>query len=165
MNSIELGKKIKEARISKKMTQNEVVGTFITRNMLSQIENGTATPSVKTLQYLSSKLDVSFSDFMPEQKDDSLYQLELVKNVYREKNYAQVLEFESKVPEVFTDEFYALFSYAYLEKAKELFQSNQYAKAAEFAQKSIHYASSGIYSNSTIQSEAIMILHQAAQKV
>ena len=47
-----LGKRIKEARLSKKMTQSEVVGDFITRNMLSQIESGSATPSVKTLEYL-----------------------------------------------------------------------------------------------------------------
>lgn len=53
MDSIELGKRIREARLSKKMTQSEVVGTFITRNMLSQIESGTATPSFKTLEYLS----------------------------------------------------------------------------------------------------------------
>ena len=40
MTPEERGRRIKEARISKKMTQSEVVGTFITRNMLSQIESG-----------------------------------------------------------------------------------------------------------------------------
>ncbi|MEL7655273.1 MAG: helix-turn-helix transcriptional regulator, partial [Bacillota bacterium] len=58
MDSKELGKKIKEARIAKKMTQSEVVGNFITRNMLSQIESGNATPSVKTLGYLSHVLQI-----------------------------------------------------------------------------------------------------------
>ena len=42
MNSEELGKRIKEARLAKKMTQSELVGTFITRNMLSRIESGNA---------------------------------------------------------------------------------------------------------------------------
>ena len=41
MDSITLGRRIKEARLAKKMTQNEVVGNFITRNILSQIESGT----------------------------------------------------------------------------------------------------------------------------
>lgn len=50
MNSEELGKRIKEARLAKKMTQSELVGTFITRNMLSRIESGNACPSVKTLE-------------------------------------------------------------------------------------------------------------------
>lgn len=52
MTPEERGRRIKEARISKKMTQSEVVGTFITRNMLSQIESGAAAPSLKTLEYL-----------------------------------------------------------------------------------------------------------------
>ena len=52
-----LGKRIKEARLAKKMTQSEVVGDFITRNMLSQIESGSATPSVKTLEYLCKVLE------------------------------------------------------------------------------------------------------------
>lgn len=49
MENNTLGKRIKEARLAKKMTQSEVVGDFITRNMLSQIESGSATPSVKPL--------------------------------------------------------------------------------------------------------------------
>ena len=58
MNSEELGKRIKEARLAKKMTQSELVGTFITRNMLSRIESGNACPSVKTLEYLAGRLDL-----------------------------------------------------------------------------------------------------------
>ncbi len=64
MNTTELGKRIKEARIAKKMTQSEVVGTFITRNMLSQIESGTASPSIKTLEYLSKALDIPMNQLM-----------------------------------------------------------------------------------------------------
>ena len=32
-----LGKRIKEARLAKKMTQSEVVGDFITRNIMSPL--------------------------------------------------------------------------------------------------------------------------------
>ena len=58
MENNTLGKRIKEARLAKKMTQSEVVGDFITRNMLSQIESGSATPSVKTLEYLCKVLEL-----------------------------------------------------------------------------------------------------------
>lgn len=61
MNPEILGQRIKEARLAKKMTQSEVVGSFITRNMLSQIESGTATPSMKTLSYLAQVLDIPLS--------------------------------------------------------------------------------------------------------
>ena len=60
MNSGELGKRIKEARLAKKMTQSELVGTFITRNMLSRIESGNACPSVKTLEYLARRLGLPY---------------------------------------------------------------------------------------------------------
>jgi len=53
-----LGKKLKEARLSKKLTQSDVVGTFITRNMLSQIESGAASPSLRTLEYLANTLEI-----------------------------------------------------------------------------------------------------------
>ena len=42
-----LGQKIREARQSKGMTQKELVGDYITRNMLSKIENDSAIPSDK----------------------------------------------------------------------------------------------------------------------
>ncbi|MDR0286366.1 MAG: helix-turn-helix domain-containing protein [Clostridiales bacterium] len=64
MKEITLGEKIKEARLSKKLTQNEVVGDFITRNMLSKIENDSATPSVRTIEYLANKLELPVSYFM-----------------------------------------------------------------------------------------------------
>lgn len=66
MNRIELGRKIKEARLAKKMTQSDVAGDFITRNMLSQIESGAANPSLKTLEYLTSVLDIPIQTLLPD---------------------------------------------------------------------------------------------------
>ena len=48
-----LGQKIRAARQERGMTQKELVGHYITRNMLSKIENDSATPSVRTLEYLA----------------------------------------------------------------------------------------------------------------
>ncbi len=62
-----LGEKIKKIRISKSLTQKNVAGDKITRNMLSRIETDQANPSLSTLEYIASKLDVPisflFSDF------------------------------------------------------------------------------------------------------
>jgi transcriptional regulator with XRE-family HTH domain len=69
MNCEVLGRKLKEARLAKKMTQSDVVGNYITRNMLSQIESGAALPSIRTLEYLSGVLGVPMSELMAE--DDS----------------------------------------------------------------------------------------------
>ncbi|MCL2076961.1 MAG: helix-turn-helix domain-containing protein [Oscillospiraceae bacterium] len=67
MNNTLLGKKIKEARLAKKMTQSDVVGGYITRNMLSQIESGAAFPSIRTLEYLSGVLEVPMSELVSDE--------------------------------------------------------------------------------------------------
>ena len=64
MNDMTLGQKIRELRLSKKMTQKELAGSFITRNMLSQIENDSATPSMKTMEYLASELERPIGYFL-----------------------------------------------------------------------------------------------------
>ncbi len=53
-----IGEKIKDMRRTRRMTQAELAGDMITRNMLSRIENGSALPSVPTLIYLAEKLGV-----------------------------------------------------------------------------------------------------------
>ena len=59
-----LGQKIKKSRLDSRLTQQDLAGNFITRNMLSKIESGTATPSLKTLQYLAQRLDKPISYFL-----------------------------------------------------------------------------------------------------
>ena len=50
-----LGEKLNHYE-KKKLTQTELAGSELTKSMLSQIENGKATPSMKTLQYIAEKL-------------------------------------------------------------------------------------------------------------
>lgn len=64
MSGNTLGQKIKKARIEKNMTQQDIVGNFITRNMLSKIENDLAKPSIKTIEYLAKQLDKPISYFL-----------------------------------------------------------------------------------------------------
>ncbi|MDA3846822.1 MAG: helix-turn-helix transcriptional regulator [Vallitaleaceae bacterium] len=59
-----LGQKVKEARIHRQLTQKELAGDFITRNMLSQIENDIATPSIKTIEHIASILEKPVSYFI-----------------------------------------------------------------------------------------------------
>ena len=64
---MELGAKIKQARIAAGLSQKQLCGQQITRNMLSQIENGSARPSMKTLGYLAEQLGRPVSYFLEEQ--------------------------------------------------------------------------------------------------
>lgn len=63
---MELGEKLRLARLEAGLTQRQLCGGEITRNMLSQIENGTARPSMKRLQYLASRLGKPVSYFLGE---------------------------------------------------------------------------------------------------
>ena len=53
---MELGDKLRQARQDSGLSQRQLCGETITRNMLSQIENGSARPSMTTLQYLAQRL-------------------------------------------------------------------------------------------------------------
>lgn len=63
---MELGEKLRRARLDAGLTQKQLCGDIITRNMLSQIENGTAHPSMKTLGYLAQRLGKNVSFFLEE---------------------------------------------------------------------------------------------------
>lgn len=63
---MELGEKIRQARLDAGLSQRQLCGEQITRNMLSQIENGSARPSMKTLQFLSARLGKPVSYFLEE---------------------------------------------------------------------------------------------------
>ncbi|OTX79756.1 transcriptional regulator [Bacillus thuringiensis serovar londrina] len=69
-----LGEKIKALRKEKKLTQTELVGLELTKSMLSQIENGKATPSMKTLQYIAEKLECEMS-FLLEEDEGEIVEL------------------------------------------------------------------------------------------
>lgn len=63
---MDLGQRIREARLAAGLSQRQLCGDTITRNMLSQIENGSARPSMDTLRYLAARLEKSVSYFLEE---------------------------------------------------------------------------------------------------
>lgn len=63
---MELGEKLRQARQEKGLSQRQLCGDTITRNMLSLIENGAAAPSLETLQFLASRLEKPIGYFLGE---------------------------------------------------------------------------------------------------
>ena len=63
---MELGERLKKARLEAGLSQRQLCGDVITRNMLSQIENGSARPSMDTLRYLAGQLGKSIGYFLEE---------------------------------------------------------------------------------------------------
>ena len=69
-----LGEKLKQARLAAGLSQRQLCGDTITRNMLSQIENGSARPSMETLRYLAGRLGKPMSFFLEEDMLESINQ-------------------------------------------------------------------------------------------
>lgn len=165
MDSTELGKRLKEARIAKKMTQSEVVGDFITRNMLSQIESGTAVPSIRTLEYLCEVLEIPVNQLMVDRAEDELGRLMEAKGMLAKEEFAQVIELSRDYPRELSDEFYAILARACLGKARLMAAEGNYKEAAGLAESAADYAQKGIYANNTLKTEALLFLNEAVEKL
>ncbi len=63
---MDIGTKIKKARLEAGLSQRQLCGEQITRNMLSRIENGAARPSMDTLRFLAGVLGKPVSFFLEE---------------------------------------------------------------------------------------------------
>ncbi len=70
---MKLGEKIRELRVSKLMTQADLAGDAVTRNMLSCIENNSAMPSLSTLLYIAKRLNVPVGYLLADEGDESVY--------------------------------------------------------------------------------------------
>ena len=69
-----IGEKIKALREEKGMTQKKLCSTFMTRNMLSRIENGFALPSLTTLEHIAKALEIDAGYFLSSEDDPSYFQ-------------------------------------------------------------------------------------------
>lgn len=71
---MELGERLRRARLEAGLSQRQLCGEEITRNMLSLIENGSARPSMDTLRYLADRLQRPVSYFLEEQSASPVQQ-------------------------------------------------------------------------------------------
>ncbi len=175
MNSVELGKRIKEARLARKMTQSDVVGDFITRNMLSQIESGTANPSVKTLTYLAKVLQLPVNYLLPDELETYDTSEETVnadfealikmKNAYKREEYLQAAQlaeqFAGKESVIF-DEANAILSRSYLEAAKNCENPRE---ALGYAKKAQEAADKGIFKSREVKTAVFVLMDELADKL
>ncbi|MDA1632453.1 helix-turn-helix transcriptional regulator [Bacillus cereus] len=85
-----LGEKIKALRKEKKLTQTELAGSELTKSMLSQIENGKATPSMKTLQYIAEKLGCETSFLLEEDEGEIVELIQKMEQLIKENKCDEV---------------------------------------------------------------------------
>ena len=74
------------------LSQRQLCGDVITRNMLSQIENGSARPSMDTLQYLAGVLGKPVSFFLEEETASANQKLIVkARSAFAEKQWVAVM--------------------------------------------------------------------------
>ena len=136
---MELGQKLRQARIEAGLSQKQLCGDEITRNMLSLIENGSAKPSMKTLQYLASRLGKSVSYFLEETAVLSPNQtvMAAVRQLFDTGDFsgaADVLEGYRSPDPVYDREKEILCVLIRLEQAKEAISQQRYLYAQKILQ-------------------------------
>ena len=96
-----IGSQILQARQAAGLSQRELAGTTITRNMLSLLEHDQAKPSLDTLQELAKRLGKPVSFFLGEDcpRVEGLDELRLARQAYRERAYARCLDHLEEIPE------------------------------------------------------------------
>lgn len=67
-----LGQRVLQARLAAGLSQRELAGEEITRNMLSSLEHDAATPSIATLRYLARRLGRPVSYFFGEDASEGI---------------------------------------------------------------------------------------------
>ena len=153
-----IGEKIKELRLKKRMTQKDLSGDQITRNMLSLIENGTATPSVATLVHIASRLEVPVGFFFSASEEEETKYLKMsvagkAKSLYAEKNYSACVDISSSLPAgVCDDEISMIAGISYLKLSEKYAKASDMKKAHEALKKAEEYSALSIYLGSDFAS-------------
>jgi transcriptional regulator with XRE-family HTH domain len=166
MDQKKLGARIKEARLARQMTQSELVGEFITRNMLSQIESGSAAPSMKTLEYLSDKLDIPMSALVAEPAGELCQDVDLLtlaKNGLQARDYPGVLQLCAGFPQALWDEAQALSARAHFELAKARIKEKDFRAAIDCLEAAQTCSQNGIYLSNTINAQSTLLIEKCCQ--
>lgn len=101
--TVNIGNRIKEIRLQKNLTQNELCGTELTRNHLSLIESGKSLPSVKTICYIADRLDIPVgylfsADGNEEARFTSIFAIDEIKSAYFDRDFNKVINICKSIP-------------------------------------------------------------------
>lgn len=154
---MELGERLRQARQEAGLSQRQLCGQTITRNMLSQIENGSARPSVDTLQYLARQLGKPVSYFLAEAVQttpDRMAQL-------RQTEPRLVLELLRDENAPTEPERYLLEALACLELAQTAIEEGKLPYAARLLEQSEQAEQAAPYYTAALRRRRLLLCHRA----
>ncbi len=162
---MELGQKIKKARLDQGLSQRQLCGDTITRNMLSLIENGAANPSMDTLRELAGKLGKPVSYFLEEQAPVSVNgePMEQARSAFENRDYSQVLaalaDYRRPDP-VFDREEALLLTLSLIALAEEAIAKGKRPYAQELLERAVREGERTPYYTPELERRRLLVLAQ-----
>ncbi len=153
-----LGKKIKMIRTEKKITQSQLCDGKITRNMLSEIECDKASPSLATLKFIASRLDVSLPYLLSDDDDPTYFvkkeKIDDAKKLFKEGDFKKCIGLLENLGE--DDEINYLLAYCYFEIGRRRVLNGSLKSGYTNLQKSAEFCKKTIYDTSRIENLTLM---------
>ncbi len=154
-----LGEKIRTLRKEKKLTQAQLAGKKITRNMVCEIERGDAVPSFQTLLYLAEELGVPAAYLVAKEGTPDDYRkpavMPRILAFYRGGNYAECLRLAGKfsAPD---DELALLLANCSLASGCAAFHAGNMKTALTYLRAAENYAKKTVYPTGHIRVQAML---------
>lgn len=156
-----LGQRLKKARLARGMTQSQVVGNRITRNMLSQIENDQASPSVGTLSYLADVLGVTLAWLLADEEEQAqAVRSQRLRECYRSGEFAACLELAP--PQAPDDEQALILALAGAHCAQKALEAERFDLAHRLAGQALAWNRGSLYENAQVGLQLHAILARCA---
>ncbi len=156
-----LGAKIRTLRKERSLTQSALCGDYITRNMLSQIENDLTVPSVSTLTYFADRLNVPVGYLLDEHEPIFSYRkmraIEQIRTLYAAGNWQGCID-ECKQLGDFDDELALLLSDCYLKEAHTTAWAGHLESARHLLDTCLLFTAHTRYPHRDIETEATELL-------
>ena len=156
-----LGEKIKSIRKRLGITQSALSEGIVTRNMLSQIESGKASPSLDTLNALAQRLSVSVAYLISEDDNEFFYEkqkrIKRIKELYRQLRFMDCVKECDKLCER-DDEINLILADCYFNIGKWHVLLGSLNKGYTALNKSIEHSKQTIYDTTSINTVSLIYL-------
>lgn len=159
---MQLGERIRARRCELGLTQAALCGEEITRNMLSQIEQGKATPSLKTLFYLAEHLGVPVVYFFCAEGEEFFYRKQTcfprLSSLFRGGAYAECLRVFEKELGVCDDELGLMMAICAFECGKKAWHNGAMESAVGYFQSALDYTGETAYPTDSIRAGCALMM-------
>lgn len=159
---MELGQRIRRTRLDLGMSQRQLCGDKITRNMLSLIENGSARPSMDTLCYLAERLHKPVSFFLEEQAVTSMNQDRMARaRTASPQEVLEIFDHYRQPDPVFDRERYLLEALSCLTLAQKALENRDRFLAKQYLQRAAEAGKNTPYYTEEQERKRLLLLFQA----